>query len=95
MQQLIEHLWVSLGFTAVLVTHEIQEAVALADRVIVLEEGRVATSLDLPMNRPRVREERPFVTTSASLLAQILGRPILPTSQSAPQLEAAAGGGQP
>jgi sulfonate transport system ATP-binding protein len=95
MQQLIERLWVSLGFTAVLVTHEIQEAVALADRVIVLEEGRVATSLDLPMNRPRVREDRAFVTTAAALLGHILGRPLLRTPELGPQLEAAAGEGRP
>jgi sulfonate transport system ATP-binding protein len=95
MQQLIEHLWVSLGFTAVLVTHEIQEAVALADRVIVLDEGRIATCVDLPMKRPRVREDRPFVATSASLLAHILGRPLLPAPSSGPPVEAAAGGGLP
>jgi sulfonate transport system ATP-binding protein len=76
MQQLIERLWVSRGFTAVLVTHEIQEAVALADRVIVLEDGRIATQADLTMNRPRVREEPPFVMTSAALLAHVLGRPL-------------------
>jgi sulfonate transport system ATP-binding protein len=81
MQQLIERLWVSLGFTAVLVTHEIQEAVALADRVIVIEDGRIVSRVDLTMARPRVREERPFVTTAATLLAQILGRPLSPVSQ--------------
>jgi sulfonate transport system ATP-binding protein len=93
MQQLIEHLWVSLGFTAILVTHEIQEAVALADRVIVLEEGRIATCVDLPMNRPRVREDRPFVTTSAYLLGHILGCSLLPTPQLSAQFEATAEGG--
>jgi len=72
MQQLIERLWREHGFTAILVTHEIQEAVALADRVVVLEDGAIAADLHLPMPRPRVREERAFVETVGSLLRHIL-----------------------
>jgi sulfonate transport system ATP-binding protein len=30
------------GFTAILVTHDVAEAVALADRVLVIEDGRIA-----------------------------------------------------
>ena len=54
MQQLLERVWRDQGFTAILVTHDVAEAVALADRVIVLEEGRI--SLDLPSNLPRPRQ---------------------------------------
>jgi sulfonate transport system ATP-binding protein len=54
MQQLLERVWRDQGFTAILVTHDVAEAIALADRVIVLEEGRI--SLDLPVNLPRPRE---------------------------------------
>ena len=39
MQQLIETLWRRDGFTSVLVTHDVGEAVALADRILVLDEG--------------------------------------------------------
>jgi sulfonate transport system ATP-binding protein len=35
---LSESLWVSHGFTAVLVTHDAGEAVALADRVLLVEQ---------------------------------------------------------
>ena len=42
MHQLIEGLWQRNGFTALLVTHDVQEAVALADRVILIEDGRIA-----------------------------------------------------
>jgi len=45
MQGLIERLWRENGFTAILVTHDIFEAVALADRVILLNEGKI--DLDL------------------------------------------------
>ena len=39
MQTLIEELWLREQFTAVLVTHDVEEAAALADRVLVMEEG--------------------------------------------------------
>ncbi|WP_394822924.1 ATP-binding cassette domain-containing protein [Pendulispora albinea] len=72
MQQLIERLWREHGFTAVLVTHEVQEAVALADRVIILENGSIAADVAIPMPRPRMREDGAFVATSAALLGHIL-----------------------
>jgi len=53
MQSLVERVWQGSGVTAVLVTHDVTEAVALADRVILLEAGRVA--LDLAVDRPRPR----------------------------------------
>jgi sulfonate transport system ATP-binding protein len=73
MQRLVEGLWLERRFTAVLVTHEIQEAVALADRVIVLEAGRITGSFDLAMPRPRVREERVFIETCSALMKLIMG----------------------
>ena len=39
--------------TAVLVTHDVSEAVALADRVIVLDEGRVMLDVEVKALRPR------------------------------------------
>ena len=72
MQRLIERLWLERRFTGILVTHEIQEAVALADRVIVLEDGSITGSFELSMARPRVREERTFIETCAALLALIM-----------------------
>ncbi|SFN37485.1 sulfonate transport system ATP-binding protein [Bradyrhizobium sp. Rc3b] len=39
MQRLLERVWRDQGFTAILVTHDVAEAVALADRVLVIEEG--------------------------------------------------------
>lgn len=56
MQRLIERLWETRGFTAVLVTHDVSEAVALADRVILIEEGRVALDLPITLARPRVKD---------------------------------------
>jgi sulfonate transport system ATP-binding protein len=53
MQQLIESLWLARGFTAVLVTHDVAEAVALADRVLLIEDGAIALDLAIGLPRPR------------------------------------------
>jgi sulfonate transport system ATP-binding protein len=56
MQRLIERLWLRQGFTALLVTHDVSEAVALADRVILIERGAVALDLAVTLARPRVKD---------------------------------------
>lgn len=53
MQTLLEQVWLAQRFTALLVTHDVAEAVALADRVVVLDHG--TTTLDLPVDLPRPR----------------------------------------
>lgn len=53
MQGLLERIWLKQRFTAVLVTHDVAEAVALADRVIVIDRGRIALDIDVPLPRPR------------------------------------------
>lgn len=53
MQKLLEQVWRDQGFTALLVTHDVAEAVSLADRVLLIEEG--AIKLDLPIHLPRPR----------------------------------------
>lgn len=55
MQQLIESLWLKQQFTGILVTHDVSEAVALADRVVLIEEGKL--SLDITIDLPRPREK--------------------------------------
>ena len=66
MQTLIERIWQEQGFTALFVTHDVGEAVALADRVIVLDAGRIA--LDITIDHPRPRRR------GAAELAEIEGR---------------------
>ena len=47
-----------LSATAMLVTHNITEAILLADRVVVMtpRPGRIADVIDVPFERPRVQE---------------------------------------
>jgi sulfonate transport system ATP-binding protein len=70
MQGLIERLWREIGFTGVLVTHDVEEAIALADRVLVLDGGRVALDLAVPMPRPRARHHAAF----GELVTRVLDR---------------------
>jgi sulfonate transport system ATP-binding protein len=72
MQQLIESLWTARGFTAVLVTHDVQEAVVLADRILLIEQGRLALDLDVGLARPRARGSLEFGTMERQVLDRVL-----------------------
>ena len=74
MQDLIERVWRNQGFTAILVTHDVAEAVRLADRVIVLERGRVAETWPVSTPRPRPRAGGATIEIQAAILARLLGR---------------------
>jgi sulfonate transport system ATP-binding protein len=65
MQNLIERLWLESRFSAVLVTHDVEEAVALADRVLVMEGGRLTFETAVGLERPRTRADRAFVDLTA------------------------------
>jgi sulfonate transport system ATP-binding protein len=72
MQQLIEDLWRRHGFTAVLVTHDVSEAVALADRVILIDEHRVTLDQTVPLPRPRSRGNAAFAALEDQVLQRVL-----------------------
>jgi sulfonate transport system ATP-binding protein len=71
MHRLIEGLWLRHGFTALLVTHDVQEAVALADRVILIEEGRIALDERVALPRPRVHDAA-FAALERRILDRVL-----------------------
>jgi sulfonate transport system ATP-binding protein len=73
MQGLIERVWQEYGFTAVLVTHDVEEAVALADRIVVFTGGQVALDLPVDLPRPRDRASFRFTEFKAIALAEVLG----------------------
>lgn len=56
MQALIEKLWLEQGFTVVLVTHDVSEAVYLADRVVLIEDGHIALDKKITLPRPRTKD---------------------------------------
>ena len=74
MQRLIEDVWRSRGFTAMLVTHDVAEAVSLADRVILIEGGRVALDEVVNIPRPRTRASARFAALEERILDRVLQR---------------------
>lgn len=67
MQEELMQLWSNSGKTVMFVTHDLDEAVALADRVVVLTRGpgRIRASIDVDLPRPRwdydLRAEKGFI----------------------------------
>ncbi|MGC4044811.1 MAG: ATP-binding cassette domain-containing protein [Armatimonas sp.] len=73
MQELIARIQIEQGFTALLVTHDVEEAVALCDRIILLEAGRIALDVRIDLPRPRERDSIPFQLRKSELLDYLLG----------------------
>lgn len=74
MQGLIERLWLEQRFTAVLVTHDVAEAVALADRVLMLDQGRIVLDRRIHLPRPRLRAAPEFARIEGEVLSWVLDR---------------------
>jgi sulfonate transport system ATP-binding protein len=72
MQTLIEESWLRQGFTALLVTHDVVEAVTLADRVLVLEGGRITGDVPIMLPRPRRRGDASFAAIAGRILDGLL-----------------------
>jgi sulfonate transport system ATP-binding protein len=76
MQALIERLWLERRFSAILVTHDVEEAVALADRILLMEGGRVTFQTAVSLERPRHRAGAEFTSLKETILERILGREV-------------------
>jgi sulfonate transport system ATP-binding protein len=72
MQRLLERVWHDQGFTAILVTHDVAEAVALADRVLVIEDGRIAEDFSVDIPRPRRRGSAELAALEGAILKNLL-----------------------
>ncbi|SDT93592.1 sulfonate transport system ATP-binding protein [Verrucomicrobium sp. GAS474] len=74
MQGLIEGLWAEQRFTSVFITHDVEEAVALADRVLLLEVGRIVLDRKVALSRPRLRTNPVFSELKAEILDAVMHR---------------------
>lgn len=72
MQEELARIWREEGLTMILVTHDLEEAIFLADRVLVMsKEGAAPTRLiDLDLPRPRDRSAPEFVALRRRLMAE-------------------------
>jgi len=82
MQDLIESLWQQHHFTVLLVTHDVSEAVAMADRVLLIEEGKVGLDLTVDLPRPRRRGSVRLAELEAEVLDRVMKRaPLQPEAE--------------
>lgn len=71
MHALLERLWLRHRFTTLLITHDVSEAVALADRVVVIRDGRITFDVAVDLPRPRRRIDPAAVTLQSKILEQV------------------------
>lgn len=74
MQDLIESLWQEHGFTVLLVTHDVSEAVAMADRVLLIEEGKIGLDVAVDIQRPRRKGSARLAELEAEVLERVMKR---------------------
>jgi len=87
MQELLLSLWHELHMTVVFVTHEVDEALFLSDRVVVLTQrpARIKTEVIVDLPRPRTRDlltSPEFVRLKRELLELLLGSTFAPFAHS-------------
>ena len=76
MQQLLLNVWQTLGTTVLFVTHDIDEAVLLADRICIMSArpGRITREIDVELPRPRSIESLTtpaFAAYKAEIMAEM------------------------
>jgi NitT/TauT family transport system ATP-binding protein len=69
MQNLLLSLWEAFSHTILFVTHDVTEAVSLADRILVMRKdpGRISDDIQVDLPRPRKREKSDFLFFSRKL----------------------------
>ncbi|MGW5333225.1 ABC transporter ATP-binding protein [Streptomyces bauhiniae] len=70
-QRLVGELWQRRGCAVLLVTHDVEEAVLLADRVLVMDGGRIAHEQRVELDRPRDLTDPRFAAIRADLLSRL------------------------
>lgn len=71
MQQMVLDLWQAHDPAVLLVTHDVDEALLLADRVLVMRDGAIAVDLPITFARPRRRDAPGFERLREQLLAEL------------------------
>ena len=70
MQDEVLRLWEARGTTMVLVTHDIDEAIYMSDRIVIMtaRPGRVERTIDINLDRPRERNSPEFLRFRIEIL---------------------------
>jgi sulfonate transport system ATP-binding protein len=72
MQQELERLWLLEKITMIMVTHDIDEAIYLSDKVVIMSSrpGVIKKIIDVPLSRPRDRASSDFMRIKAEILQE-------------------------
>lgn len=59
MQAYLQQIWLNVDVTILFITHDLDEAIYLADRIVVLDAhpGRIAEIIEVPLGQPRTPEQ--------------------------------------
>jgi len=70
MQDEVLRLWQARGTTMLLVTHDIDEAIYMSDRIVIMtpRPGRIDRIIEVPLDRPRERNDPRFLALRAQIL---------------------------
>jgi sulfonate transport system ATP-binding protein len=71
--QLVIELWRRHSMAVLIVTHDVDEALSLADRVHVIDEGRIARSWEITLPRPDRAPSQPEIARARSEVLDTLG----------------------
>ena len=72
LQEELTRIWEERRPTVVFITHDVSEAVFLANRVVVLSKGKVLEEVDIPLDRPRSWDRLVEDETFKALSNQVL-----------------------
>ncbi|CDX55185.1 conserved hypothetical protein [Mesorhizobium plurifarium] len=92
MNRLVEEIWLDTKTTIVFITHSIEEAIFLSDRVVVLttRPGRVAKIYDVPFQRPHSLEimaTKEVFDLTNKIKMDIVGERVRPKTSERPSAE--------
>jgi ABC-type nitrate/sulfonate/bicarbonate transport system ATPase subunit len=70
MQDEVLRLWEARGTTMLLVTHDIDEAIYMSDRIVIMtpRPGRIERIIDVDLERPRQRNSAEFLRLRSDIL---------------------------
>ncbi|MBW4863008.1 MAG: ABC transporter ATP-binding protein [Paeniclostridium sp.] len=73
LQEELESIWIKNKITAIMVTHDVDEAVYMSDRVVVMtrDKGRIIEDLKIDLDRPRNRESNEYLEYKNRLTKQL------------------------
>ncbi|ELY2894204.1 aliphatic sulfonates ABC transporter ATP-binding protein [Cronobacter sakazakii] len=81
MQELIVSLWGEHGFTVLLVTHDVSESVAMAERVLLIEDGKIGLDMAVELPHPRHHGTPRLAELEARVLNRVMRKTPVPVRE--------------